>query len=240
MFTSAGSASALDFVVDSARRDRSGNPVAPSASGSTFKPMSFAAVDSDSPDSPGSPGYIRGHSIGYTFGMRAAAAEAKIRRAEMDAAHAAAMARQQAELEHAVGLLAAARTALNAVVLPVVTEAQDVLLAGSVDLAEAILGHELANGPTAARSALTRALAQQASAGTYAVRMNPADLAELNELNDNTTLRENPLGQDGLRFVPDAALARGDAIAEFEHGYLDARIAAALARAKDALAEDPQ
>ncbi|MBG0740292.1 hypothetical protein IV500_12965 [Paeniglutamicibacter antarcticus] len=231
MFTNTGTKFALDSGVASARTDRSGNLVPSSAAGSAFKPISFAAVDSDAPDSPGSPGYIRGHSIGYTFGMRAAAAEAQIRRAEMEAEHAAAMVQRQAELEHAVGLLATALTALNAVVAPVITEAQDVLLAGAVELAEAILGHELANGPTAAKSALTRALALQATAGTYAVRMNPADLNELNE----TTLV-----QTGIRFVPDAALARGDAIAEFEHGYLDARIVAALARAKDALVEDPQ
>ncbi|MCY0903383.1 FliH/SctL family protein [Arthrobacter sp. H14-L1] len=234
MSTKFTAASARDFATDSTRTDRSGHQVPRTAAGATFKPISFAAVDSDSPDSPGSPGYIRGHSIGYTFGMRAAAAEAKIRRAEMDDEHAAAMVRQRAELDRVVGLLTAAQAALNAVVLPVVTEAQDVLLAGAVDLAEAILGHELAQGPASARSALTRALGQQTPAGTYAVRMNPADLADLNELDDPS------LGQAGIRFVPDAALARGDAIAEFEHGYLDARIAAALARTKDALVEDQQ
>ncbi|WP_434614069.1 FliH/SctL family protein [Arthrobacter sp. A5] len=199
--------------------------------GAAFTPISFAPVEGTAPDGPGTPGYIRGHSIGYAFGMRAAEAESQTRRAEMEAEHAAGLLRLRAATEQGVATLNSAVAAVNAVVLPVVTEAQDALLAGSLELAEAVIGKELSDGEHSARAALTRAMTQRAAAGTYAVRMNPADLA---------TLDADTLAGARVRLVPDTELAPGDAMAEFEYGYLDARIGTALARAKDALRGDSE
>ncbi|MCZ2403318.1 hypothetical protein IV498_09010 [Paenarthrobacter sp. Z7-10] len=200
-------------------------------SSTAFTPISFSPVEGTPPDGPGTPGYIRGHSIGYTFGMRAADAESKSRLAVMEAEHAAMLSQLQATMEQAVAGMHAAVTAVNAVLLPVVTEAQEVLLAASVELAEAVLGRELSEGDNGARAALTRALVHRGAAGAYTVRMHPADLAQLDE---------DTRAEADVKFIPDAGLQRGDAMAEFEHGYLDARIGTALARAKDALAEEPQ
>ncbi len=213
-------ASARTFI-----RTSAGTSAGTSARGE-FTQISFAPVQGTAPDGPGTPGYIRGHSIGYTFGMRAADAAALARRAEMEAEYAAGLQQLRAATEQAVATLNTAVAALNAVLLPVVTEAQDALLAGSLELAEAVIGKELSDGGHSARAALTRALTQQASVGTYAVRMNPADLAALDE---------DAVAGARVSFVPDPGLAPGDAMAEFEYGFLDARIGTALARAKVAL-----
>ena len=172
----------------------------------------------------------RGHAAGYTAGLRAATAEVDARIARHDAEHAAAMLHQQTRVDRAVALLESA-AALHQRTLPVLQDAEDTLVATAVELAEAILGHELGDTETSARAALSRALipgadAVAGSGRPQAVRMHPADLA----LIDQVTRQDA-----GVEFIADVGLARGDAIAEFPDGFLDARIGTALARAKAAL-----
>ena len=173
----------------------------------------------------------RGHAAGYTAGLRAATAEVDARIARHDAEHAAAMLHQQTRVDRAVALLESAAAALHQRTLPVLQDAEDTLVATAVELAEAILGHELGDTETSARAALSRALipgadAVAGSGRPQAVRMHPADLA----LIDQVTRQDA-----GVEFIADVGLARGDAIAEFPDGFLDARIGTALARAKAAL-----
>ena len=56
--------------------------------------------------------------------------------------------------------------------------------------------------------------------------MNPVDVFQLDNASRTATMVE---------IVPDATIARGDAVADFSDGYLDARIQTALARARSAL-----
>ena len=182
----------------------------------------------------------RGHAAGYTAGLRAAAAEVDARIARLDAEQAAAVGHGQARVDRAVALLTAAATALHERTVPVVQEAEDTLVATALELAEAILGHSLGDADASARAALGRALASGAvgepgatmSTGAlgivrpHSVRMHPDDLA----LIDLVTRADA-----GVDFTADSGLARGDAIAEFPDGFLDARIGTALARAKAAL-----
>jgi flagellar assembly protein FliH len=60
-----------------------------------------------------------------------------------------------------------------------------------------------------------------------AVRLHPADIAVLKAAG-------LPQGT-GVELVPDPSLARGDAMAEYPQGWLDARLGTALARARSAL-----
>jgi flagellar assembly protein FliH len=175
--------------------------------------------------------HAQGHSAGYTAGVRQAAAEAQARRAEMEAEHAAVLAHALARTDRALAALAAAAAALDAAVVPVLADSQDTLAAAALDLAEAILGRELADHDASARAALTRAAAGTHSAGTRTVRMHPADLSVLNEAEKAAA---------GVVFVEDPSVNRGDAITEFETGYLDARIASALERARRALLGEEQ
>jgi flagellar assembly protein FliH len=201
-----------------------------SAQSTPFSALTFPSLR-DEGSSGDESSRARGHAAGYTAGLRAAAADVEARIARNDAEHAAAVLHQQARVGRAVALLGAAATALHERTVPVLQEAEDTLVATAVELAEAILGHELGDADTSARSALRRALISGADdvSGTgrpHAVRMNPHDLA----LIDLVTRADA-----GVDFIADLTLARGDAMAEFPDGFLDARIGTALARAKAAL-----
>jgi flagellar assembly protein FliH len=191
-----------------------------------FTPLSFTPLHSPGTDSGTRQGYTRGHSAGYTAGLRAADAEAKSRLAQLEAEHAALLAHLQARTDHTLAALATAVTAVQQSTLPVLEDSQDVLLQAALELAEAVIGRELTDSAAAARAAVNRVLAQAGTAGPLTVRMNPADLAVLGEAGGLP---------DALRFQADPTLAQGDAVADFEHGFLDARIGTALQRARQAL-----
>jgi flagellar assembly protein FliH len=167
-----------------------------------------------------------GHAAGYTAGLRAAADDVDARILRLEAEHAALVRHGQEKVDHALALLAAAAAALHERTVPVLREAEDTLVATAVDLAEAILGHELSDTENSARSALGRAQGHGAADQPHSIRMNPHDLA----LIDAATR-----ARAAVEFTADASLARGDAITEFPDGFLDARIGTALARAKAAL-----
>lgn len=182
-----------------------------------------------------SEGFARGHAAGYAAGLRKAEAEARARSAELEAQHAAAREEGQRRLASAVVLLESAAAALHARTAPILAEADDELAAAAVALAEAILGHELSDTATGAKAALKRALSAPDSEAAVAVRLHPADLALL-EAQLASTKAMTPTTTAQVAWVPDPSLARGDAIAEYPDGELDARIGSALARARAALA----
>lgn len=170
-------------------------------------------------------GYARGHAAGYAAGLRRAAAEAVARDAERAAAHAAQLAADRARADHAVSILEAAAQALWARTAPVLADAEAQLAAAAIAVAEAVIGRELSDAPSAARAALARALSHPDHAGVVCVRLNPADLAHLGD----------DAAPSGVALEPDPSLAPGDAVAVYPDGELDARIATALARATAAL-----
>jgi len=171
---------------------------------------------------------VRGHAAGYTAGMREGAEMMRERQLALEQDHAAMMADGRARVQQAVAALAAATRALEERAAPVLAAAQNTLAAAAMELAEAILGHELSDGDASARSALTRALAGVDASRVHTVRMNPADL---------TMLAPETRSHAGVNFSPDSSLAQGDAVTEFADGFLDARIGTALDRAKAALLE---
>jgi len=166
-------------------------------------------------------------AVGFAAGFAAGAREAvRVADIEADLTRSAAARSEQARAgEHArlVAALVGATRSLSAREAPVLARAQSALNAAAVELAEAVLGVELSDGPTSARAALARALSGE-PAGEVAVRLNPQDLALLGA------------GPAGVRMVADPTLAPGDAMAEHADGVLDARIGAALARARAVLA----
>ena len=182
----------------------------------------------------------RGHAAGYTEGLRAAAAAVEAQTARQNTEHAALMLSARQQLDNSLAVLQAAVRALDARIVPVVCDAEDSVLTAAMDLAEAVVGHALADEAAAARFALGRAGAvagvagsgpatpgpDSYSPGTHTVRLNPLDLALIDPADR---------ARAGVEFVADAGLARGDAVSEFPHGFLDARIGSALDRAKAAL-----
>ena len=195
-----------------------------------FSTLSFPAlrdVNRDAnPDQGDERSRARGHSAGYAAGLRAAAAEMDATAARLGAEHAASVRQGQARIDRVVAVLGAAAAALDERTIPVLRDAENTLVTTALDLAEAILGHELDDAERSARSALGRALHHSTDVSPHSVRLNPDDLAILDAA---------VLAKSGVEFAADPSLARGDAITEFPDGYLDARIGTALARAKAVL-----
>lgn len=171
---------------------------------------------------------VHGHAAGYAAGLKSAHAQLVVRRAELEAEAQAAAADARARLDTAVAVLRQAACALDARVAPAVAEAKAVLADAAVDIAAAVLGRELAEGADSAESALRRALDHPDAEAIVTVRMNPSDLQ---------ALPEEVRADAGVALQSDASLAPGDAIAQLPDGYLDARIGAALDRARAALEE---
>ncbi|HEY9498137.1 MAG TPA: FliH/SctL family protein [Terrimesophilobacter sp.] len=176
----------------------------------------------------GTRGEVRGHAAGYAAGLRAAAEDTEALRATLRAEHDRLEQARQTQVEAAIAVLTAATRALNAVALPVVADSEDVLVSSALELAEAVIGHELRDAEGSARAALARVTAQPISSVVPLVRMNPDDLA---------LLADEVLAHQDFTFMPDPQLPRGDAVAELPDGFLDARIGTALQRAKLALGE---
>jgi flagellar assembly protein FliH len=168
----------------------------------------------------------RGYAAGYAEGRRAAAAEQQRWLAEAEDARAA----ESAEAADRIAVLAAAlRTAaveLREATVPVLAEVEAALTAAAFELATAVVGDALQDRLAAARAAVARVQAAAAPGVVPVVRLHPDDVA---------ALQAAGLSSDGMQLVADPALHRGDAVGELPNGWLDARIHAALQRAREAL-----
>ena len=173
-------------------------------------------------------GYTQGHASGYAAGIQAAAAELRRLREQFHAEHRAMLDAGRLAVAQAVRVLEAAATASQQRRGAVLEEAQDVLAASAMELAEALLGYELNDGGNTSRAALARALATVSDVQTVTtVRLHPADLAALDAVDVGSVA--------GVELKADAGLNPGDAIAEYPQGWLDARLSTAVDRAKAAL-----
>lgn len=170
-----------------------------------------------------------GFAAGFAAGAREAAAVAEIEVARVAAERAAQDATTGALLGRALDVLALAAAAASARTAPVLVEAEELLHAGAFELAQAVLGVELSDREQSARSALARVLSRPRVPEAVTVHLSPRDLDTLQSMG----IDEVP---DGVVLVADPTLAPGDALAVHPDGFLDARIGAALDRARAALA----
>jgi flagellar assembly protein FliH len=168
-----------------------------------------------------------GYAAGYAAGAHAAAEQGAQQRALLAAGHQSNEERRDAAVQAALGSLARAARAADARTLPVVEDVQGAVVLAAVQLAEAVLGRELADGEASARAALARALSVPAELGVHTVRLAPADVAQLEAL--------GVAAPEGVALVADPRLRPGDAVSEHQAGYLDAQVATALDRARRAL-----
>ncbi|MGJ3192699.1 FliH/SctL family protein [Paenarthrobacter sp. FR1] len=197
-----------------------------------FTRVTFPSVASDDRSSESDRGFVQGHAAGYAAGMQAAAAEQLHLQARLRAEHDETLDAGRSAVARAVQLLQAAANAAQRRQEVAMDEVQDVLAAGAIELAEAILGYELAQGQNTARAALERALGTQGRGSTGVehvtqVRLNPGDLAAL--------AASGVVDVAGVELKADAALNPGDAVGEYPDGWIDARIGSALERARQAL-----
>ncbi|GAB3543434.1 hypothetical protein GCM10027403_37610 [Arthrobacter tecti] len=190
-----------------------------------FAHASYPVLAGPDADRAREAGVAKGHAAGYAEGMRAAQAELAQRRMVLETEYQAMNDDAGRRLERVLVTLGAATHALNGRLAASSAASMNALAVAAFELAEAIIGVELDRGSTAPRAAVSRALSGVDSGAALRVRLNPLDLAELSGV-------EHPAG---VELVPDASLARGDAMTETNESYLDARIGTALQRAKEAL-----
>lgn len=192
-----------------------------------FAPLSFPALPGQGDSATAERDSIRGHAAGYAAGRKKADAEiAELRESlRAEAAHVRSTAR--AEVQAALDALDRAAAEFRSRQIPALLSVDASIAAAALELAETIVGRELATGEGSARSALERASLEPIPAGST-VRLNPQDIA---------VIVAEGAPSPGLELVPDFALERGDAVVDLAHGSLDARVSASLQRARAALAE---
>lgn len=195
----------------------------------TFRALTLPTLRNTGAEQIEAQARTRGHAAGYAAGLRDAQKQLLEQRAALDAEHAEMIREGCAAIERSLELLAAAVRATDAQILPILTDAEEVLAVSAMDLAEAVVGHELSTGDLSARSALARALWAVPPTGLTSIHLNPDDLAALDaESRDRAA----------VTLVADATLERGDAIAILPDGIIDAHIGTALSRARAALLGD--
>jgi flagellar assembly protein FliH len=157
-----------------------------------------------------------GYEDGFQAGLAAGAQEAQARNAQAETAVAAAL----MALESAAAQLATRQAAG-------VADVEQRVTALALQIAQAVIGREVATSPTAGRDAIMRAL-QLAPEGTAAiVRLNPADLDTVGELGRIT--------DRDISLVPDPTVEQGGCILEAGPCRIDAQVGPALDRVREVL-----
>ena len=175
-----------------------------------------------------------GYAAGWAAGARAAAEHAAEQRRQISADNDEVRSERAADHAALVAALQRACVMASARTAPVLAEAQHALQTAALELAEVLLGVELADGERSARAALHRALSLPAEVGPLTVRLHPRDAQII-----HTAVADGELNlPDDVIVRGDPNLAAGDAISVHEDGYLDARIATAVARVRDVLSEE--
>ncbi|MFI5895258.1 FliH/SctL family protein [Actinoplanes sp. NPDC051513] len=173
-----------------------------------------------------------GYAEGWAQGQREAAIVAEEAAARAKVAEQQYDQRRAAALAQAVNALGRAVTELESQLMPTFTELQEVLLAHAFELAEAIVGRSLDDPQRRTADALRRAMAAAPESGTLIVHLSPDDYQTLVGA-DGTTDFDHEGRHVNLR--PDPSLRPGDATAEIGMATVDATIASAVARAREAL-----
>lgn len=197
---------------------------APAPVGAGVRPAPWLAAAPADATGGWSTGYAAGYAAGWSQGAQAAAEKAEVAlAAELERSRAERAAAEQRS-QVAVAALAAAAAQLDAREAPVLADLTDAVARVALELATAVLGVEVLTG-AGARAALQRALAA-APEGAVAVHLHPADIVEV-------SVETSVPGR--VQLVPDPTLRRGDALATYPGGSVDARLEDALERGRAAL-----
>jgi flagellar assembly protein FliH len=109
------------------------------------------------------------------------------------------------------------------------SQIEDQVVAVAMQIAEVIVGHRLEQPDGRGRDAIARALALAPAHGDVTARLHPADIAVLGDAGTIAPGRT-------LVIVADPSLTPGDCVVDVASCRIDARISAALERAREVLA----
>lgn len=173
-----------------------------------------------------------GYAEGWAQGRQAAALEAQAAAERARAVELAHEQRRTAALGQAVNALGRAVTGLETQMMPTLHELQEAVLAHAFELAEAIVGRAMDDPDGRAVAALRRAMNAAPDQGDIVVNLHPDDFRHL--VGTATDADYNYEGRP-VHLRPNPALQPGDAVAENGTTTVDATIAAAVERAREAL-----
>nr|GID86631.1 hypothetical protein Ade03nite_55550 [Actinoplanes derwentensis] len=173
-----------------------------------------------------------GYAEGWAQGKRDAADASEAAAARAVATAEAHERHRSAALNSAVNALGRAVTELENQLMPTFTELQEVVLASAWDLAEAIIGRHLRDDPDRGADGLRRAMAATPEHGAMVVNLHPDDYRNL--VGEGSGEDFDFEGRR-IRLRPDPGLQPGDAVAETGTATVDATIASAVSRAREAL-----
>jgi flagellar assembly protein FliH len=200
-----------------------------------FVPAFELAVGSNLPDSLLAAARSEARAAGYASGWSQGVREAREQLAaeiEQAGRRSAEQQRERAvELARAIATLDEAAAQLRARTVPAVEQVEDVVIAIAVELAEALLGRELQAAPRRGLDALARALKLLPDEGPLVVELSAADeavVARTSAFAELAAIRP-------VTLVASPQLVDGDAIVTCGPTRIDARVAPAVARVKEAL-----
>lgn len=133
-----------------------------------------------------------------------------------------------ADAQAALSALDAAAAALAARSAAGVADAERLIASTAVQIAEAILGHELRACDAPARDALQRALRLAPERADAVARLHPDDVATLGEITSLTADR-------AVAIIPDGSVERGGCVLDVGPCRIDAQITPALQRVREVL-----
>ena len=114
----------------------------------------------------------------------------------------------------------------------IIEEIQRQTIALAVDIAETLVGHEIAAAANPGLDALTRALQLAPTAKVLSAQLHPDDFATLSLSPD-----WERFDLQGLSIIENPSLQRGDCIVDADATRIDARIAPALQRVRETIAQ---
>jgi flagellar assembly protein FliH len=173
-----------------------------------------------------------GYAEGWAQGRQVAALEAEAAAERARAVEQAHDQRRTAALGQAINALGRAVTGLETALMPTLHELQEAVLAHAFELAEAIVGRAMDDPDGRAVAALRRAMNAAPDQGDIVVHLHPDDFHNL--VGTATDADYNYEGRP-VHLRPNPALRPGDAVAENGTTTVDATIAAAVERAREAL-----
>ncbi|WP_417564411.1 FliH/SctL family protein [Microbacterium sp.] len=198
-----------------------------------FTPAVFPRLFGPAVDAESDRARARGYAAGHAEGFRAARAEAAAHAARAQADCAAEDADRARLVAEAVSALRAATDAVAGCARELTAAAQEQVFARAVELAGVIVAAELSDPEASAAAAVRRVMAVADPADVCEVRVSPDDLHTL----ERVGAVADGLGPGGLRVIADPTLVRGDAVATLDDGHIDARIGAAVERARRSAAD---